>query len=569
MASNQSSTNPTALSDPLDLFDFSEYDAGTYSSPSLSPSAANKSQFVRTPTAVTATTPSTLPAGQVLSGPSHQYDQYKQQTPFVPGAVANTMAINRNNAQITGYDLEYAPYNFSQTDDVFNFSPQSLSTADMDLDFDPQAESSFLFPDQTINPNAIGAPDSQVVAGSLRQPGNAGRMYPGIHQQTAMERARQQQIVRGQNLKVKQPRPKPPADPIVEHKITQVLNHMRAQCASPSDGGDGSPVTQVPRAKKDEDDMDEDERLLASEEGKKLSSKERRQLRNKVSARAFRSRRKEYITQLEAEIANKVTENGELRSQNRALAEENRRLGDFTRMLLSSPSFSGFLDHLSANPAALPQSQLQPPQPEQRLSDARQRPKDVHAFATSQPAEQPHTIGMVMLPEQSMEWRSLNLGPDHFNYQPQVFTILETLDLPAVDTEALAGKSTNFVGELVASGIEKTEAPVLVSPVLPLADAAATPDEPTSSESPASDLDGDIYEEPETASSKPADLNTDSLIAVDIFGDVEPEKAFARYELVESEGEDIVTSIAARRVDRLMASIEPLLARLERLTVGL
>jgi hypothetical protein len=44
--------------------------------------------------------------------------------------------------------------------------------------------------------------------------------------------------------------------------------------------------------RKEEEDMDEDERLLASEEGKKLSSKERRQLRNKVSARAFRSRRK-------------------------------------------------------------------------------------------------------------------------------------------------------------------------------------------------------------------------------------------------------------------------------------
>jgi hypothetical protein len=44
--------------------------------------------------------------------------------------------------------------------------------------------------------------------------------------------------------------------------------------------------------RKDEEEMDEDERLLASEEGKKLSSKERRQLRNKVSARAFRSRRK-------------------------------------------------------------------------------------------------------------------------------------------------------------------------------------------------------------------------------------------------------------------------------------
>lgn len=38
--------------------------------------------------------------------------------------------------------------------------------------------------------------------------------------------------------------------------------------------------------------MDEDEKLLNSEEGKKLPSKERRQLRNKVSARHFRSRRK-------------------------------------------------------------------------------------------------------------------------------------------------------------------------------------------------------------------------------------------------------------------------------------
>jgi hypothetical protein len=42
----------------------------------------------------------------------------------------------------------------------------------------------------------------------------------------------------------------------------------------------------------EKEDIDEDERLLTSEEGKKLSNKERQQLRNKVSARAFRSRRK-------------------------------------------------------------------------------------------------------------------------------------------------------------------------------------------------------------------------------------------------------------------------------------
>jgi hypothetical protein len=60
-----------------------------------------------------------------------------------------------------------------------------------------------------------------------------------------------------------------------------------------NDGEDGqSMLPHIQRMKKDEEEMDEDERLLASDEGKKLSSKERRQLRNKVSARAFRSRRK-------------------------------------------------------------------------------------------------------------------------------------------------------------------------------------------------------------------------------------------------------------------------------------
>ncbi len=65
---------------------------------------------------------------------------------------------------------------------------------------------------------------------------------------------------------------------------------MRAK--STSDSGPNTPLMSLPRIKKDEDDMDEDERLLASDAGKKLTSKERRQLRNKVSARAFRSRRK-------------------------------------------------------------------------------------------------------------------------------------------------------------------------------------------------------------------------------------------------------------------------------------
>jgi HD-GYP domain-containing protein (c-di-GMP phosphodiesterase class II) len=81
----------------------------------------------------------------------------------------------------------------------------------------------------------------------------------------------------------------------IMHKIRQ--DGQNSSLSSQSEGSNQSLLPHIVRMKKDEEDMDEDERLLASEEGKKLTSKERRQLRNKVSARAFRSRRKgEFIS---------------------------------------------------------------------------------------------------------------------------------------------------------------------------------------------------------------------------------------------------------------------------------
>jgi hypothetical protein len=59
----------------------------------------------------------------------------------------------------------------------------------------------------------------------------------------------------------------------------------------------------------------------------------------------------EYINQLEAEIAAKDNENRHLRDQNRLLVGENSGLSDLTRKLLSSPSFSGFLDIFATNSA--------------------------------------------------------------------------------------------------------------------------------------------------------------------------------------------------------------------------
>src|SRR5438874_1734309 len=66
----------------------------------------------------------------------------------------------------------------------------------------------------------------------------------------------------------------------------------------------------------------------------------------------------EYISQLEGEVAAKTTEANDLQIQNRALMEENARLTDLTRMLLSSPHFSSFLGDISVNGLPAPQSSL-------------------------------------------------------------------------------------------------------------------------------------------------------------------------------------------------------------------
>ncbi|SAM86493.1 uncharacterized protein UBRO_08919 [Ustilago bromivora] len=62
------------------------------------------------------------------------------------------------------------------------------------------------------------------------------------------------------------------------------------------------------------------------EEYKKLSSREKRQLRNKISARNFRTRRKEYITQLEEQISDRDTIIEGLRQQISELSVENKSL---------------------------------------------------------------------------------------------------------------------------------------------------------------------------------------------------------------------------------------------------
>lgn len=584
---NQATASQSGLIDPLvdSLLDFTEYDNAAYQSPSLSPTATSKSSFSRPIKAETSAN-SLLPTNRPMNGPSHQYELYKQQTGIVPGALASTFAINQSNSQVQGYsnlNLDYL--GVGAADDLFDFnttpSQASMNPSDVDMDFgSPAGDHGFFFGDATVNPNSIGGQEPNALPsppGLAARSSNMGRLWPGMHQQAALAKAqaqRQQQhqiIQRQQNAQAQQAKSQhrakatQPSDPIVEQKITQLLHTMRARAASP-ESSQNAALLNMPRPKKDEDDMDEDERLLASEEGKKLSSKERRQLRNKVSARAFRSRRKEYITQLEAEIANKVNENGDLRAHNRALVEENKRLSDLTRMLLSSPSFSDFLDRLSSNPHQLPSAQPSQPQHEQR-----QLPKDVNPYNGRSSNQQ---IGMAMIPEQTMDLSMLNLdSADSFNFQPQVYAVLETPEPAVIDTSVLSGKTSNFVGAQLDAD-EKIEMPVIEkAPVAPAqqpksVEAVATPvvDEDFEND-PAFALYHDIPAAEEHEA--PVELDTQGFSHADIFGGIEPEKVLARYELVDATEEEATATLAMARVQRISASLESVATRLEMLTVNL
>lgn len=272
----------------------------------------------------------------------------------------------------------------------------------------------------------------------------------------------------------------------------------------------------------------------------------------------------EYITQLEAEIAGKVNENGDLRAQNRALLEENKRLSDLTRMLLSSPSFSTFLDHLSANPSQIPGGLVKPePQQQQQQQQQPQQPKDVSPYG-NQPSQQ--QIGMAMIPEQTMDFSMLSLDGNAYAYQPQVF-VVDTPEVPApIDTSVLSGKSSNFVEP--ESDDEKIEVPAierLVERAEPTEDKSAPVDE---------DFENDpefalYHSEPTTACEPAKEIDTDSFSHVDIFGGIETEKVLARYDLVDATEEEATAALSMARVQRISDIIESTTSRLELLTMGL
>lgn len=229
-------------------------------------------------------------------------------------------------------------------------------------------------------------------------------------------------------------------------------------------------------------------------------------------------------------------------------------------MLLSSPSFSNFLDHLSSNPSVAAQPQVKP---EPQQSPEQRSVKDVNPYG-AQPSQQ--QIGMAMIPEQSMDYSMFNL--DGFNFQPQVF-VVETSEVPSpIESGILSGKTSSFVEQTFQSDDEKVEVPVIKRPIeqAPVVQTEAAPVDEEFEADPEFAL---FHAEPTSSRPESQALDTDSLTHVDIFGGIEPEKMLSRIELVDATEEEVSAAFAMARVQSISASIESLVSRLEILTMDL
>ena len=234
--------------------------------------------------------------------------------------------------------------------------------------------------------------------------------------------------------------------------------------------------------------------------------------------------------------------------------DENTRLSDLTRMLLSSPSFSGFLDTLSQNPAAQQQPAPAPAPVERQVR------KDINPYAAQQQMQQQH-VGMTMIPEHNMDFSMLDLNSDGaFSFQPQVFSVL-SMPETILDAETLSGKGPAF--KPLASDDEKVELPTVERAPLSkptTVDEVETVDEEFDSD-PAFAL---FSSAPKAASPAPVELDITALLA-----GITIEKP-CQYDIVVESEDDIATADAAmRKVERMCASLESMTERLRAFTMDL
>ena len=169
-------------------------------------------------------------------------------------------------------------------------------------------------------------------------------------------------------------------------------------------------------------------------------------------------------------MAQKAQESNELRVQNRQLMEENTRLTDLTKMLLSSQAFAGFLQELSSSgvPNVAQQQQLAQQQQTQQPQAQKPQPtrKDVSTHEAAHQMQMQNQsnhmqVGMTLIPDTPIDM-SIFDGHNSWNHvmpsnNYQVFALTEMPEPPKLDLSALTEKSS----EITSIPSSKKDLPII------------------------------------------------------------------------------------------------------------
>jgi hypothetical protein len=280
-----------------------------------------------------------------------------------------------------------------------------------------------------------------------------------------------------------------------------------------------------------------------------------------------------------------------LKMEKEKLISDYQNLRKFVEHMIQTPNFAGYMQEqilgLSAQQNAVASPQVA--QPRQR-----QRSQQTPQYGMSMIPEQDQTLQLAdvltdeaLFADESMnDFSSMPLLStqnsnefDMFGDNTQIFAVLDTPQ-PSIDISALSGKTSNFVGhhegfdaqeeKVEMPALEKGPAPVTISPVaLEKVESSTIVDDDFDND-PAFALYHQTTADAESYSTdKPVEFDTDGLSHVDIFGGIEPEKVFERYELVDASEEEVGAALAMERVQRISSTIETVMARLELMTINL
>lgn len=243
--------------------------------------------------------------------------------------------------------------------------------------------------------------------------------------------------------------------------------------------------------------------------------------------------------------------------------EENARLSEFTRMLLSSNAFSDFMNEISTDGLPRPtvaETQPAPVQPNTR--------KDVNPHQVAQKQtlnQQPRQrIGMALMPDIDFTNIDLNAGwntpfDQSYNPTPTVFAVTEVPQGPAVDAGVLSGKTSKSMPSF-SSDSSKEQVPVIER--IPAAEDLETPSMTSCDDVELDESDPAFALFIDAPSSKAAVVEPFE----DFFGGMPLEKAFSRLEVVVYHSSVDEDTIAMDRLERLCSSMEEAFQRIGSVT---